>query len=138
MEKCTQLIIAKNRGWRGLTEVTLLNGKGGKIASQIFSFSQPMWDDLVERDIIVIQDDTEYYVIKFDPAGKLPTVDMQRSVIIRNVTVNILEVNKYNKTDWMRVAKSNDYSAIYHYTRNNNNHTTSDWNYIGLRVIPEI
>ena len=139
MEKCTKIIIAKNRGWRGLTEVKLLNEDNKEIASQVFSFSQPMWDDLIKNNVVVVQDDDNYFVIHFEPSDKLPKADQQRSVLIRNVTLTVTEVNKYAmKSDWSRGAISADYNAIYHYTKNNNNHTTSNWNYIGLRVIPEI
>ena len=136
MEKCTKIIIAKNRGWRGLAEIKLLNEDNKEIASQIFSFSQPMWDDLIRNNVIVVQDSNSYFVIHFEPSSKLPSADQQRSVLIKNVTLTVTEVNKYAMK--AEGALGADYSAICHYTRNNNNHTTSDWNYIGLRVIPEI
>ena len=138
MKKCTKIIIAKNRGWRGLAEVKLLNEDDKEIASQIFSFSQHVWNDLLIRNVIVVQDDDSYFVIHFTPSDKLPGRDQQRSVLIKNVTLTVTEVNKYSKATGLREISGDDYYAVYHYTRNTNNHTTSDWNYIGLRVIPEI
>lgn len=104
----------------------------------IFSFSQNMWNDLILKHTIVMQDDTYYYVIKFDDAsGRLPSPTQQRSVLIKNFNASIMVVNRIKKTEWTS-ANPDDYIAIIHFIKNKNNHTTSDWNCIGIRVLPTI
>lgn len=133
-----RITINKNRGWRGLAKVEVENDARKTIVSQIFSFSQRVWDDMIFKNLIVVQDETYYYVIKFsDPEGKLPRPDQQRSVLIKNFVASIEGVNIYNKTEWAR-ANGENYQAMLNFRRNTNNHTTSDWNCIGIRVIPEI
>lgn len=138
MNNFDHLIINKNRGWRGLAEVLVRNKEFENQLKMVFSFSQQMWLDLIGKHKIVVQDQDNYYVIKFETiSGSLPRADQQRSVLIKNVAGKITEVNKYAKTDWNN-ADVDDWSAIYHFIKNRNNHTTSDWNCIGIRVIPEI
>lgn len=134
-----QIVINKNRGWRGLAEVVVRNEEYKNQLKMIFSFSQAMWNDLIIKNTIVIQDNEYYYIIKFstDDTAKLPRVDQQRSVLIKNFYAKINEVNKYKKTEWTS-AKADDWSVMRHFVKNKNNHTTSDWNCIGIRVIPEI
>lgn len=137
MNDMKYITINKNRGWRGLAEIDILNEEHDLITKHIFSFSQAMWDDMICNQKIVIASATHYYVIQFDNGDKLPRKDQQRSVLIKNFTANILKVNKYDKDKW-RSASPSDWSSILRFTKNKNNHTTSDWNCIGLRVIPTI
>ena len=105
----------------------------------VFSFSQLMWNDLIVKNAIVVQDTDNYYVIKFEPTtgSALPRADQQRSVLIKNFVGRITTVNKYAKTNW-RSAEAYDWNLILHFIKNKNNHTTSDWNCIGVRVVPTI
>lgn len=138
MNNFNHIIINKNRGWRGLAEAVVRNEEYKEQLKMIFSFSQAVWDDLVINHKIVMQDDEYYYIIRFfDDERKLPTPGQQRSVLIKNFMVKIDSVNKIRKEEW-RSALSDDWTAITHFLKNRNNHTTSDWNCIGIRVIPEI
>lgn len=136
MEK---LIINKNRGWRGLAEAQLLDDDNNTIQKMIFSFSQPVWDDMM-KGVMVIQDEEHYIILKFsDPDYKLPRPFQQRSVLIKNVILNIDSKEIYSKTNWIAEHKTaGDYDAIHNFIKNRNNHTTSDWNCIGIRVVPMI
>ena len=131
--------ISKNRGWRGLAEVICYDTEDktttGKIASAIFSFSADVWDDML-KGYVVMQDDTNYYVLHLQDTSALPH-GHQRSVLIKNWIGTVTEVNSYAKDSWTS-AEGNDYGAINHFRRNKNNHTTSDWNYIGIRVMPTL
>lgn len=136
--------INKNRGWRGLAEVQILgdNDKPERITmKRIFSFSQNVWDDMVYNKIIVVDDVDNYYVVHFSAVvtGRLPDSSnpMQRSVVIKDVVTNISSTTVVPKSDWYK-ATGDDYKAIWHYASNKNNHTTSDWNCIGVRVLPNI
>lgn len=140
MDKIEKVLINKNRGWRGLAEVKCYTKDGDhyeEIASSIFSFSQAVWDDLM-KGIVVIQDDTNYYVLHL---GSSDIADLphghQRSVLIKRFKADVVQVFTYEKYHWTS-APSEDVFAIQHFIMNRNNHTTSDWNCIGLRVIPEI
>ena len=137
MNDMKYIMINKNRGWRGLAEVDILNEGHGTITSHVFSFSQAMWKDLIDENRIVIADDKYYYVIKFENTGRLPRPDQQRSVLIKNYLAKIEEVNRYEKTAWTS-APADDWIAIRNFNKNRNNHTTSDWNCIGVRVMPSI
>lgn len=136
MRNFCKITMRKNRGWRGLAQARILNEKYEITMSQIFSFSQDMWEDLM-KGYIVLADEDNYYVIEFDNLKDLPKPTQQRSVLIKDFTGNILNVNKYSKTSWTTV-KGYDYKAINDYIHNKNNHTTSDWNCIGIRVNPYI
>lgn len=140
MEDFRTIIINKNRGWRGLAEVKILDKADYVITKNIFSFSQDVWDDLIQNYVIVIQDEDNYYVIEVDhteAVEKLPKPEQQRSVLIKNIELTIRNVNKIKKTEWTKL-KDYSWSAIRHFIHNRNNHTTSDWNNIGIRVIPSI
>ena len=85
-----------------------------------------------------MQDDKYYYVIKFrTSAGVLPLPTQQRSVLIKNCRGEIEDVYKVDKDAWTS-AEGGNWGAIMHFLKNKNNHTTSDWNCIGVRVVPEI
>ena len=97
----------------------------------IFSFSQPVWEDML-RGVLVMQDDDNYIILKFsDPYYKLPRPSQQRSVLIKHVVLAIVNKEIYSKATWVKDHKTaGEYSAIYNFLKNRNNHTTSDWNYI--------
>lgn len=138
MNKFNHLIINKNRGWRGLAEAKVLSLDTKEEMKMIFSFSQPVWEDLIIRHKLVMQDADYYYVIYFeDDRGLLPTPSQQRSVLIKSFNAEIKEVNKIDKKSWTMI-EAKDYTAIVHFIKNKNNHTQSDWNCIGVRVYPEI
>ena len=105
----------------------------------IFSFSQPVWDDML-KGVMVMQSEQDYIILKFsDPVYKLPRPFQQRSVLIKNVVLNIDKIETYSKATWMKDHKTvEDYNAISHFIKNRNNHTASSWNCIGIRVIPSI
>ena len=131
-----EIFINKNRGWRGLAEVHVRDTEDRKNTQKmIFSFSEPVWRDLM-HGTIVLQDTDNYYVYRFDNTDDLPQ-GHQRSVLIKNFEANITKVNKYAKTAWT-AADADDWCAIRNFMKNKNNHTQSDWNCIGIRVIPEI
>lgn len=134
-----KIIINKNRGWRGLAEVKLINESGDTEQKMIFSFSQPMWDDML-KGYIVMQDEDNYIVVKFlDPDYKLPRPTQQRSVLIKNIALPIREKVMIPKATWQTDHHtSGEYNAIVHFLKNRNNHTTSDWNCVGIRVMPTI
>lgn len=134
-----KLILNKNRGWRGLAEARLLDEGNTTMQRMIFSFSQPVWDDML-KGVMVMQNEQDYIILKFsDPVYKLPRPFQQRSVLIKNVVLNIDKIETYSKATWMKDHKTvEDYNAISHFIKNRNNHTTSNWNCIGIRVIPSI
>lgn len=105
----------------------------------IFSFSQPVWDDMM-KGVMVMQDEEHYIILKFsDPGYKLPRPFQQRSVLIKNAVLNIDSKEVYSKTNWVKEHKTaEDYSAICNFITNRNNHTASSWNCIGVRVVPMI
>lgn len=136
MEEIKFIKINKNRGWRGLAELCCTNKDRDRVTSNVFSFSQAVWDDM-QCGQVVLQDKDNYYVLHFDGADELPKG--QRSVLIKNFEGTVTKVNKYNKNTWMKDAKdARDYTCIYDFIKNRNNHTTSDWNCIGIRVVPMI
>lgn len=139
MNQFNHLIINKNRGWRGLAEVIVRNKEYKDQLKMVFSFSQPMWRDLIDQNIIVAQDQENYYVLYFRPTtgSALPRPEQQRSVLIKNFVGEITQVDKYAKAEWTS-AKAMDWRVIRHFIQNKNNHTTSDWNCIGVRVVPTI
>jgi len=141
MDNIHRIIINKNRGWRGLAQLecqSYTKDTIDTIHKMIFSFSEPVWRDLINRQSIVTQDEDNYYVIKFtDAEGKLPRPTQQRSVLIKSFMAPVEYVNKYPKMSWSS-AEGTDWNLIMNYLKNRNNHTTSDWNCIGLRVIPRI
>ena len=79
-----------------------------------------------------MQSEQDYIILKFsDPDYKLPRPFQQRSVLIKNVVLNIDKIETYSKATWARDHKTaGDYSAIYNFLKNRNNHTASSWNNI--------
>lgn len=130
-----RIIINKNRGWRGLAELRCYDSEHKNIHTMIFSFSEPMWEDL-HRGIIITQDEDNYYALDFDNAILLPTG--QRSVLIKSFNANVTNVFTINKAHWKELGADRHRIAVYNFIKNNNHHTTSDWNCIGIRVTPMI
>lgn len=136
MSEIKEIIINKNRGWRGLAELIIRNATHTTQKRVIFSFSQEVWDDMLSGHIVV-QDENYYYILTFDNTAHLPAPTQQRSVLIKDFMATVLNVNRYEKATWNR-AESPDWNYISHFIKNRNNHTQSDWNCIGLRVMPII
>ena len=132
-----KIIINKNRGWRGLAEVQCRNAKNTNEIEMLFSFSQPVWDDMQDGRM-VLQDSENYIVVHFDSTEYLPKG--QRSVLLKNFMANVTKVIKVPKISWVSsdLVDTFDHNAIAHFIKNRNNHTQSDWNCIGIRVIPTI
>ena len=103
----------------------------------IFSFSQDMWNDML-RGYIVTQDEDNYIILQFDNTVALPKPTQQRSVLIKHFIGTIVNKYEYPKSTWQSNTPGDHYHLIYHFTKNRNNHTQSDWNCIGIRVIPNI
>ena len=79
-----------------------------------------------------MQDEEHYIILKFsDPDYKLPRPFQQRSVLIKNVVLNIDSKEIYSKANWIAEHKTaGDYDAICNFIKNRNNHTASSWNNI--------
>ncbi|MDE6947583.1 MAG: hypothetical protein K2P14_10420 [Anaeroplasmataceae bacterium] len=130
--------INKNRGWRGLAEVICEDLKGKELNRMIFSFSQAVWDNMLDG-FIVLQDNEHYFVLNFGNTDELPKPTQQRSVLIKQFIGPVKHVWTYSKNEWSQSALTDGhYDKISNFIRNRNNHTTSDWNCIGIRVIPII
>ena len=123
----------------GLAEAQLLDEDNNTIQKMIFSFSQPVWNDML-RGVMVMQSEQDYIILEFDyEHSRLPRPSQQRSVLIKDVVLPVVNIKRYSKKTWMKDHTSaGDYSAIHNFLKNRNNHTTSDWNCIGVRVVPMI
>lgn len=131
-----KIIINKNRGWRGLAEVQCRNEEDNNELKMIFSFSQKVWEDML-MGRMVLQDDSNYIIVHFTNTRSLPRG--QRSVLLKNFQGEITEVQMVPKDNWMSHDLGViDHNAIAHFILNRNNHTTSNWNCIGIRVVPMI
>ena len=134
--KIDAIRINKNRGWRGLAEIKCYErdatGAMNIIATDIFSFSADVWDEAM-RGAIVVEKDNVYHVIHFN-SERLPR-GHQRSVLIKNFYSEVSEVNSFPRESWT-LALGQNYNAILCHIKNRNNHTTSDWNCVGIRVTP--
>lgn len=139
MEKIARIKLNKNRGWRGLAELICEDSKRDIISKNIFSFSQNMWCDLL-KGYIVLQDEDNYIILNFDNVEKLPKPTQQRSVLIKDFSATIIKQWTVSKDTWRKdlTFGSDLWTAVNNYLMNNNNHTTSDWNCIGIRVVPII
>ena len=136
MKKIKRIILNKNRGWRGLAELICEDEERKVAHKMIFSFSQNVWNDLLQG-YIVIQDEDNYFILNFDNTEALPKPTQQRSVLIKSFQATIKNITAYPKNEEVS-PMTDDYDRIYNFKKNRNNHTTSDWNCIGIRVIPEI
>lgn len=133
-----RILINKNRGWRGLVELKTYDFETEKTRSMVFSFSPDVWDDML-KGFIVMQDLNNYYLIEFNNTELLPKG--QRSVLIKNFEADVQNLWIYPKQGWIEKTLSLDnkhYFYILHFIKNKNNHTTSDWNCIGIRVRPNV
>ena len=84
-----------------------------------------------------MQDKDNYIVLNFNNTGSLPKG--QRSVLLKNFTAEVLDIKTYPKKCWTQLALDNkQYGLISNFIQNNNRHTKSDWNCIGIRVTPMI
>ena len=120
-----KLVMNKNRGWRGLAEARILDDDNNTVQSMIFSFSQEVWYDMILDGLLVMKNAHDYIVIRFDRKDKLPKQTQQRSVLIKDVVLPIINITKYAKDTWSIDAHGEDYRAIRHFKQNRNNHTTS-------------
>lgn len=137
MESIKRIRINKNRGWRGLAELVCENERREDIAKMIFSFSQPVWEDML-KGFIVLQDEDNFIILEFDNTDALPKPTQQRSVLIKSFQATVVNQYEYPKENWKMNISGEHYSYIYDFTMNRNNHTTSDFNCIGIRVTPMI
>lgn len=128
-----RIIINKNRGWRGLAELRCYDSEHNNIHTMVFSFSSDVWDDLLSG-YIVTSDEDNFYIINFADKDKLPKG--QRSVLIKNFNADVITVNTYSKS--YRISEPRFDIFVRDFLKNNNNHTKSDWNCIGIRVTPVI
>ena len=135
MKEIKRIILNKNRGWRGLAELVCEDEERKVVHKMIFSFSQAVWDDLLQG-YIVIQDEDNYFILNFDNTDRLPKPTQQRSVLIKSFQATVVNITAHPKNE--PIVFSDDYDRIYNFKKNRNNHTTSDWNCIGIRVVPEI
>lgn len=85
-----------------------------------------------------MQDNDNYIILKFDRLEVLPKPTQQRSVLIKNAVLPIVSKAVYPKNDWKATKLPYEFDVIYHFLKNRNNHTTSNWNCIGIRVTPMI
>ena len=136
MESIKRIRLNKNRGWRGLAELVCEDEERKVVHKMIFSFSQAVWNDLL-KGYIVIQDEDNYFILNFDNTESLPTPVQQRSVLIKSFLATVMNITAYPKNKPLDVLSA-DYDRIYNFKKSRNNHTTSSWNCIGVRVIPEI
>jgi hypothetical protein len=136
MKEIKRIRINKNRGWRGLAELICEDEERKVVHKMIFSFSQPVWNDLLQG-YIVIQDEDNYFILNFDNTDALPRPTQQRSVLIKSFLATVVNITAHPKDEPLS-PMDDDYQRIYNFKKNRNNHTTSDWNCIGIRVIPEI
>lgn len=136
MESIKRIRINKNRGWRGLAELVCENERREEVAKMIFSFSQAVWEDML-KGFIVLQDEDNFILLEFDNTDELPKPTQQRSVLIKSFQATVIKQYEYKKNERMNIM-SEHYSCICHFVMNKNNHTTSDWNCIGIRVTPMI
>lgn len=129
--------IEKNRGWRGLSELMCEDEKGHIIHKMIFSFSQAVWNDML-KGYIVTQDEDNYFILNFDNTENLPEPTQQRSVLIKSFQATVVSVTVQPKDAPLTTLSSDDFIRVWNFKKNKNNHTMSDWNCIGLRVVPSI
>lgn len=115
-------------GGVGLAELVCEDEERKVVHKMIFSFSQAVWNDLLQG-YIVIQDEDNYFILNFDNTDALPKPTQQRSVLIKSFLATVVNITAYPKNERMDVT-SDDYSRIYNFKKNRNNHTTSDWNCI--------
>lgn len=129
--------INKNRGWRGLSELDCLDETNDIIHKMIFSFSQAVWNDML-KGYIVTQDEDNYFILNFDNTENLPKPTQQRSVLIKSFEATVVSVTVQPKDAPLAKLSPDDFMRVWNFKKNRNNHTTSDFNCIGIRVVPSI
>lgn len=133
----SRIRINKNRGWRGLAEAVLIDEHELDTHKMIFSFSPAVWNDMLNGHI-VMSIDNNFVIVNFNNTRDLPKPTQQRSVLIKNFRADVTECLIYSKTEsWSNIPLECQHYIV-HYLDNKNNHTTSDWNAIGMRVTPYI
>ena len=142
MKNIKYIQLTKNRGWRGLAEAILLDDENNKVHSQIFTYSQDVWDDMLAGYMTFCINNI-YHIVHFDVTNpevrdKLPKPTQQRSILLKHITIPVTDVKYINKDDVLSLTNWNDRVCITHFKKNNNYHTKSDWNCIGIRVAPTI
>ena len=90
------------------------------------------------KGYIVTQDEDNYFILNFDNTENLPEPTQQRSVLIKSFQATVISVTVQPKDAPLTKLSSDDFIRIWNFKKNKNNHTTSDWNCIGLRVVPSI
>ena len=128
MKEIKRIILNKNRGWRGLAELICEDEERKVAHKMIFSFSQPVWEDLL-KGYIVTQDEDNYIILNFDNTDRLPRKDQQRSVLIKSFQATVVNSWTHPKAERLNVLNDH-YNLICNFKKNRNNHTTSDWNCI--------
>ena len=128
MKEIKRIILNKNRGWRGLAELICEDEERKVVHKMIFSFSQNVWNDLLQG-YIVMQDEDNYFILNFDNTERLPKPTQHRSVLIKSFQATVVNITAHPKNEPISVL-SDDYDRIYNFKKNRNNHTTSDWNCI--------
>ena len=136
MKEIKRIILNKYIWCRGLAELICEDEERKVVHKMIFSFSQNVWNDLLQG-YIVIQDEDNYFILNFDNTDRLPKPTQQRSVLIKSFQATVVNITAHPKNKPLSVL-SDDSDRICNFKKNRNNHTTSDWNCIGIRVIPEI
>ena len=102
MESIKRIRINKNRGWRGLAELDCENERREDIAKMIFSFSQPVWEDML-KGFIVLQDEDNFILLEFDNTDELPKPTQQRSVLIKSFQATVVNQYEYPKENWRMI-----------------------------------
>lgn len=135
-----EMRLNKNRGWRGLAEA-IITDSNNTLSDSIFSFSSKTWYDLIQHHVFVFETETEYWVLELEvTSGKLPEPTQQRSVLIKDVVFNVADYNAYDKSTYAVDAKVHGNNVVYinRYLLNNNRHTASLYNHVGIRVRPSL
>lgn len=133
-----RIIINKNRGWRGLAEVRCYDSEHNNTKTVVFSFSQAVWDDML-KGVMVIPHEDKFLVLYFDNTEVLPRG--QRSVLIKTFNANVTKIVEVPQAGWwseLRETHPECINYVNNHCRNNNIYTRSDWNCIGIRVIPTL
>lgn len=83
------------------------------------------------KGYFVMQDRYNYMIIKFSGLEKLPKPSQQRSVLIKDVVLPVVDIIQYSKETWTRDHRTaGEFAVIYNFIKNKNNHTASSWNCI--------
>jgi hypothetical protein len=136
LENTYQITINKNRGWRGLAEIKCYDKDDNLLGDTIFSYSEDMWQDLM-KGYVVLQDKYNYYIFEINNTDALPQ-HSQRSVTLTDFKAKALSLSVVEKAKYITACEPSIYPRVVHFRKNTNAHTTSDFNYVGIRVSPDI